>query len=82
MWRVVGGSGDDTLIGNALGNSIYGGPGNDTLIGGDGDDNYDFDADEPSGHDTILTRQGRTAYGSRRRPPNPYELICRRPGPR
>lgn len=33
-----GGAGNDTLIGNASGNSLYGGGGNDTLLGGDDTD--------------------------------------------
>jgi Ca2+-binding RTX toxin-like protein len=33
---VVGGSGDDTITGSALGNALAGGPGNDTLNGGGG----------------------------------------------
>ena len=33
-----GGSGDDTFVGNASGNSFYGGAGNDTMEGNDGDD--------------------------------------------
>jgi Ca2+-binding RTX toxin-like protein len=34
--NAIGGSGNDTLIGNALGNILIGGPGNDTLLGGAG----------------------------------------------
>ena len=56
--NVTGGSGDDTLIGNALNNNIWGGPGNDTLIGGAGNDNYGFDTDEPMGSDTIVDTGG------------------------
>ncbi|MCY2990027.1 MAG: hypothetical protein NTY19_19460 [Planctomycetota bacterium] len=58
IWKVVGGSLDDTLVGNALDNSLGGGPGNDTLFGGAGDDSYDFDADEPLGSDTIVDTSG------------------------
>lgn len=36
--NVTSGSGDDTLLGNSLGNSFDGGAGNDTLRGGFGDD--------------------------------------------
>ena len=36
--NVTGGSGDDTLIGNASANALLGGAGNDTLTGGDGQD--------------------------------------------
>jgi Ca2+-binding RTX toxin-like protein len=35
---VVGGAGNDTLIGSAIDNSIYGGAGNDTLTGNGGND--------------------------------------------
>jgi Ca2+-binding RTX toxin-like protein len=35
---VLGGSGDDTLAGDAGGNYLAGGPGNDTVIGGGGSD--------------------------------------------
>jgi len=37
----LGGSGNDTLIGNGLGDSLYGGIGNDTLISGSGNDLLD-----------------------------------------
>ena len=43
--RVIGGSGDDILIGNALANIFTGGGGNDTLTGGPGNDTYLFDND-------------------------------------
>ena len=36
--NVVGGSGNDTLIGDAAGNGLAGGGGNDTLTGNDGND--------------------------------------------
>ncbi len=36
--NIIGGSGNDTLTGNALANQIVGGDGNDTLNGGAGDD--------------------------------------------
>ena len=45
--NAIGGSGNDILIGNALGNGLYGGAGDDTLIGGagnnllDGGDGFD-----------------------------------------
>jgi ELWxxDGT repeat protein len=51
--NVIGGFGNDTIIGNALGNILNGGPGNDnltgvtgadTLIGGHGNDTYSFRA--------------------------------------
>jgi len=34
--NAIGGAGNDTLIGNAIANSLNGGGGNDTLIGGGG----------------------------------------------
>jgi len=49
--NVIGGSGNDTITGNALGNNLNGGPGNDrlqgeagndSLAGGTGDDTYVF----------------------------------------
>ena len=36
--NAVGGSGNDTLTGNALGNNLNGGSGNDSISGGDGSD--------------------------------------------
>ena len=47
--NVIGGSGNDTIIGNTANNSIYGGRGNDYLIGGDGDDTFYGE----SGSDTL-----------------------------
>lgn len=35
---VYGGSGNDTLTGNSIANSLYGGPGNDYLMGANGND--------------------------------------------
>jgi hypothetical protein len=60
-----GGSGDDTITGNAAANRIDGGAGDDTLLGGAGDDVFvfapgfgadrivDFDADPADGQDRI-----------------------------
>ncbi len=48
--NVVGGSGDDSLTGNALGNVLGGGAGNDTLDGGGGADQFDGGA----GDDTYI----------------------------
>jgi hypothetical protein len=36
--EVLGGSGDDVLVGDADANGLFGGPGNDALAGGGGDD--------------------------------------------
>jgi len=38
---VLGGSGNDSILGDSLSNVLDGGAGNDTLLGGDGDDNID-----------------------------------------
>ncbi|MBS0265985.1 MAG: calcium-binding protein, partial [Planctomycetes bacterium] len=60
--NVTGGSGNDTLTGNAVNNIIVGGGGNDTLqggagndllIGGTGNDTYLFAADSQLGSDTL-----------------------------
>ena len=40
--NAIGGSGNDTLIGNWLANALTGGAGNDTMYGGQGDDRYWF----------------------------------------
>ncbi|MFO1501734.1 MAG: Calx-beta domain-containing protein [Verrucomicrobiota bacterium] len=61
--NVVGGAGDDRLVGNTLANRLEGRGGNDTLrgndgddvlVGGTGDDAYQFDADNRLGHDQII----------------------------
>ncbi len=44
--NIRGGSGNDSLTGNALANKLEGGAGNDTLIGGDGIDTLDGGADK------------------------------------
>jgi Ca2+-binding RTX toxin-like protein len=54
--NVIGGAGDDTLVGDAAGNTLRGGPGRDLLIGGLGADLLDGGAD-----DDILIG-GTTAY--------------------
>ncbi|MDW8309173.1 MAG: M10 family metallopeptidase C-terminal domain-containing protein, partial [Verrucomicrobiales bacterium] len=51
---VLGGAGNDHLIGNARDNLLLGGPGNDTLEGRDGSETYAFDADELWGTETLL----------------------------
>jgi RTX calcium-binding nonapeptide repeat (4 copies) len=52
--RVVGGSGDDTLVGDAAANTLDGGPGGDLVIGGAGGDTL---AGGP-GNDVIVSRDG------------------------
>jgi serralysin len=42
--NATGGSGNDTLIGNAYANVLNGGAGSDTLIGGNGNDSYVVDS--------------------------------------
>ena len=49
--NAIGGAGNDTIVGNNLGNVINGGLGDDTLTGGDEDDIFEFFAD--FGDDTI-----------------------------
>ena len=49
--NAVGGSGNDTIVGNDLSNVLNGGLGDDTLTGADGDDIFEFFAD--FGDDTI-----------------------------
>lgn len=52
--HVLGGAGNDELIGNDLPNALLGGPGNDLLDGGGGFD----DLDGESGDDRIQARDG------------------------
>lgn len=53
--RAYGGSGNDTLVANDLGNLLDGGPGNDTIIGGRGEDRLVGN----EGDDIIDARDGR-----------------------
>jgi len=53
--NVNGGSGDDTIVGNASSNVISGGPGTNTLSGGGGSDSFVFN---PAGHDTVSEPAG------------------------
>lgn len=39
--NAIGGSGDDTILGNAAANGLSGGAGNDLIVGGPGDDTLD-----------------------------------------
>ena len=57
--KVIGGSGDDLITGNSLGNIIEGGLGNDTIKSGSGDDIFDGGA----GDDTIILESNGT-FGS------------------
>jgi len=54
-----GGSGNDILLGNGIGNGLWGGPGNDTLKGGGGNDTLDGESGMDAlyggdGDDTII----------------------------
>jgi Ca2+-binding RTX toxin-like protein len=51
---VYGGSGNDSITGNAANNYFIGGAGNDTIRGGLGNEIYAIDADVNSGSDTII----------------------------
>ncbi|MCA3015308.1 MAG: hypothetical protein INH41_23215 [Myxococcaceae bacterium] len=64
--NAVGGSGGDTLTGNALGNRLTGGGGNDTVTGGAGDDVFDEGA-AANGGDTLAGGDGfdRVDYSAR-----------------
>lgn len=42
--NAIGGTGNDTLVGNDVANRLAGGAGNDTLTGGAGGDTFDFSA--------------------------------------
>jgi Ca2+-binding RTX toxin-like protein len=61
--QVVGGKGNDLIVGNAFDNVLNGGPGDDTLIGGAGNDvliggtGYDHLSGE-GGNDTLVARDG------------------------
>lgn len=60
---IVGGSGNDTLTGNALANNLQGNGGNDTLIGGDGNDTLTGGSGADSlkggnGNDKLLGKDG------------------------
>lgn len=48
-----GGSGDDILTGNSIGNFLNGGDGNDELHGGEGTDYFDFESSMRAGNDTM-----------------------------
>jgi serralysin len=51
--EIVGGSGNDMLTGNVLGNTLMGGSGNDSLLGGSGDDTYVFATATTAESDTV-----------------------------
>lgn len=51
--NVIGGSGDDKLIGNIANNSFDGGPGNDLMYGDAGNDTFDWGAQNRGGNDTF-----------------------------
>ena len=51
---LIGGGGNDTLIGTSLGDTLHGGSGNDSLRGGDGNDYLNGDA----GRDKLFGQDG------------------------
>jgi Ca2+-binding RTX toxin-like protein len=53
MENVIGGAGNDMLIGNTLNNTLTGGGGDDVLVGGAGNDTFAFDTDVNLGIDTV-----------------------------
>jgi serralysin len=67
--NAIGGSGNDTLYGNAANNALTGGLGNDILLGNDGDDTLDGGAGANvlaggAGNDIItVTSSGNELYG-------------------
>lgn len=64
--QLIGGTGNDTLTGNALDNRLTGGAGNDTLSGGGGDDVFD-EGSASNGQDVFAGGAGvdRVDYGQR-----------------
>jgi Ca2+-binding RTX toxin-like protein len=56
--NVIGGLGNDVLVGNSLANTLTGGGGNDTLMGAAGNDTYLFDVDSPLGTDSLTDAVG------------------------
>ncbi|MDN3277264.1 M10 family metallopeptidase C-terminal domain-containing protein [Frankia sp. RB7] len=57
--NATGGSGNDTIIGNAIANVLKGGAGNDTITGGGGNDSIDGGA----GTDTAVYSGNKANYG-------------------
>jgi len=64
--NVIGGLGDDLIIGDSLANTLQGGPGNDTLIGGGGDDVFIIGNDP--GIDQIISEGGTFDFSARNTP--------------
>jgi Ca2+-binding RTX toxin-like protein len=63
--NVIGGSGNDKLVGNPFANNLQGGAGNDTLYGGAGNDTLDGGSGRDmlfgqDGNDTLFAKDGRT----------------------
>lgn len=52
--NIVGGAGNDLLIGNSLNNFFEGGAGDDEISGGLGDDSYLYNADSSLGSDLLI----------------------------
>lgn len=60
--NAIGGSGNDTLIGNDANNSVDGGAGNDTLYGGPGNDVFDWDTANRGGNDVSYGGTGNDTF--------------------
>ncbi len=60
--NATGGGGNDTLIGNSVGNTLNGGAGNDQFYGGAGDDVFDWDTSSRGGADTMYGGPGNDTY--------------------
>lgn len=60
--NAIGGSGADTLIGNAYNNSLDGGGGNDVMYGNAGNDIFDWDSSRRGGNDTFYGGTGNDIY--------------------
>lgn len=56
--HLIGGAGNDTLLGNSLANTLTGGAGSDTLGGAGGNDSYVFAAASASETDTVVEASG------------------------
>jgi Ca2+-binding RTX toxin-like protein len=60
--NLIGGSGNDTLYGNAADNAVDGGAGNDTLYGGAGNDVFDWTVGSRGGNDVFYGGTGDDIY--------------------
>ncbi len=60
--NVIGGSGNDTIIGSDTANNLSGGPANDVLYGGAGNDTFDWDTAARAGNDMLYGGPGDDTY--------------------